>query len=113
MAISGLVDMVYKVDGGIKLDLTAYKDDPCGQRYLTIIEPTWVPPIGAYVMGCGEDVTIYPDPTNDQVEQVYFRAGYGTLYENFAHVDSLTMAYWHQYGRQRGEPKPSMSIKRT
>lgn len=107
MAISGVIDMVYRVDEGIKLDLMPYKDDPVGQRYLTIHDPTWIPPIGAYVAGNGDAVWIYPDPNSDQNEHTYFRPAYAQLYENFDNVPLLTMAAWYQHGREYGEPKPA------
>lgn len=110
MSISAAIEMVYRVPEGITLELTAWDDRvaPAGQRSLTIYDPTWIPEIGMYVDGCGELVTIQRGENQDRLEGIhtYYRAGWNRLYENFKRTSLLRMAYWDQYGRQRGEAKP-------
>lgn len=99
--------MVYKVEGGIKLDLAALNNQPVGRRYIKIADPTWIPRIGMYVDGGGEELTIQlVDDVQNKDMHVYFRPSDGWVYENFNGAPLLQMAYWHQYGRARGAVKP-------
>jgi hypothetical protein len=108
VAISGDIEMVYKVENGIKIELASHNDQPTGQKFLTIIDPTWIPEIGMYVDGGGEAVTIQRPENNDRLEglHIYYREGWSTLHENFSNRPLLEWAYWCQHGRAEGKPKP-------
>lgn len=109
MAIDAVIADVYEVEGGYRLELAprhqtdvSYPSEP-GQSFLVIDSPTWKPQAGMEIWGSGELEILWP---GGKEKHVYYRPGYGTIYENFGRASSLAMDHWLQHGRARGEAKP-------